>query len=427
MGKTSPFENALLQLKKAFGYTDFPGTFLKILSEPERTIELNFPLKLDSGEIEMVKGYRVQYNNLLGPYKGGLRYHKRVDLDEVKALAFWMMIKNALVDVPFGGGKGGLQINPKGLSKAELERVTRDFARRLAPNVGPLVDVPAPDVNTNSLIMDWFEDEYSKVVGKKSSAVVTGKSIGNGGSQGREKATGLGGFFVLEKIVKKLNLKKPLTVAIQGFGNVGSNIAEILYKKGYKIVALSDVKGGIYDPKKEGFNVELVKKCREEKGYLAGCFCVGSVCDLAKNKKGVISNEELLALNVDILIPAALEDVLTIMNASKVRAKVVLEMANGPTTKEADDILNKKGVVVVPDVLANSGGVTVSYFEWLQNINKEKWGIEKVNNKLKEKMEDAFDKVWDVHKKRKTNLRTGAFIVGLNNLYAKFKSFKYKP
>lgn len=433
MAKTTPFESALYQLKKAFKFLDVDDSFFDYLSIPERTIEVSIPLKLDSGDLTMVKGFRVQYNNLLGPYKGGLRYHERVDLDEVKALSFWMMIKNAVVDVPFGGGKGGIEIDPKTLSESEIERLTRAFARELSPNVGPLRDVPAPDVNTNSKIMDWFEDEYSKVVGKKSPAVVTGKSIKNGGSEGREKATGMGGYFVLEKLIKELGLKKPLTVAIQGFGNVGSNIAEILYQDGgyerssspgYNIVALSDVKGGIYDPDHNGFNINLVKKCREEKGYLAGCFCVGSVCDLAKNREGVISNEKLLELDVDILIPAALEGVLTVYNAPKVKAKIILEMANGPTTPEADEVFHKKGIVVVPDVLANSGGVTVSYFEWLQNMNNENWNLEKVNEKLKNKMEKAFNSVWELHKDKKTNLRNGAFIVGINRVLEKFKSLK---
>lgn len=423
MARITPFESALYQLKKAFKFTDFDDSFFDLLSTPQRTIQVSIPLKLDSEELTIVKGYRVQYNNFLGPFKGGLRYHEKVDLDEIKALAFWMMIKNALVDVPFGGGKGGIEIDPKTLSKEELERLTRAFARELAPNVGPLRDVPAPDVNTNFKIMDWFEDEYSKVVEKKSPGVVTGKSIKNGGSEGREKATGLGGYFVLERLVKELGLSKPLTVAVQGFGNVGSNIAEVLYNDGgYNIVALSDVKGGIYDPDHNGFNIDLVKKCRKEKGYLAGCFCIGSVCDLAKNREGVISNEKLLELDVDILIPAALEGVLTVYNAPKIKAKVILEMANGPTTPEADEVFNRKNVVVVPDVLANSGGVTVSYFEWLQNMRGEIWDLEKVNEKLNYKMERAFDQVWQLHKNKKTSFRNAAFITGLNRLHEKYKS-----
>lgn len=416
------FKKALIPLKKAAKLINLDESSVRILSSPQRVIELDIPFKRDLGQLDLIKGYRVQYNNWLGPYKGGLRYHPKVDMDEVKSLSFWMMIKNALIGVPFGGGKGGLQIDPKNLSEKELERLTRELAKALAPNVGPKMDVPAPDVNTNAKIMDWFENEYSKVTGDKSQAVVTGKSVGNGGSLGREEATGLGGFFVLEQLVKKLDLKKPLTVAVQGFGNVGSNIAKILYLNGYNVVGVSDVKGGIYDIKNNGFNIDLVKECRLEKGVLAGCYCIGSVCDLAKKyDEGVINNQELLELPVDILIPAAMENVITLDNAAKVKAKIVYEMANGPTTPEADEILNKRGVMVVPDVLTNSGGVTVSYFEWYQNMHNEKWDLEKVNNKLKEKMEKAFDRIWKIHKDKKVTLRTAAYVLALERLTSKSK------
>ena len=419
------FDSALVQLKKVADSIDLPEGLLERLQNPDRTIQLNFPLKRDDGFLEIMNGYRVQYNNFLGPYKGGLRFHPKVDMDEVKALGLWMMIKNALIDVPFGGGKGGIEVDPKDLSVGELEQLTRNFTKALAPNIGPQVDVPAPDVNTNSKIMDWIEDEYAKYVKSQSpnvkdsglKAVVTGKSIENGGSLGREQATGLGGFFVLEKLIEKLGLKKPVTVAIQGFGNVGSNLAQILYKNGYTVIALSDIKGGIYENNEEGFNVPLVKECRLEKGYLAGCYCIGSVCDLAKKYEGgIISNNELLELQVDVLVPAAMENVITKKNAKKIKAKIVFEMANGPTTSEADEILNKKGTIVVPDVLANSGGVTVSYFEWLQNLNNEKWSLEKVNNKLKDKMEKAFEEIWKIHKFKKVNLRTAAYIVAIERL-----------
>lgn len=405
------FSSALKQLTLAAKAIKLDEAILKVLSSPERTIEVNFPIKRTSGKINLIKGYRVQYNNWLGPYKGGLRFHEQVDMNEVKGLAFLMMIKNALVNVPFGGGKGGLQIDPKHLDEKELEEVTRQFTRELKINIGPQIDVPAPDVNTNSKIMDWIADEFGD------QAVVTGKSLENGGSAGREAATGLGGFFVLEQLVNKLGLKKPLTVAIQGFGNVGSNLARILDANGYKIVALSDARGAIYNSTHDGFNIDLVKKCKEESGFLAGCYCVGSVCDLAKKfDNGVISNEELLELPVDILIPAALENVITEINAGKIKAKIIFEMANGPINAKADERLNKKGTLIVPDVLANSGGVTVSYFEWFQNINKEKWSEEKVNQKLKEMMTEAFEEVWKVYKNKKISVRTSAFIVALNRL-----------
>ena len=414
------FKQALTPLKVAARKVNLDKNLFNILANPERVIELNIPLKRDLGKLDLIKGYRVQYNNWLGPYKGGLRFHQKVDMDEVKALSFWMTIKNALIDIPFGGGKGGLQIDPKNLSEKELERLTREFAKALTPNIGPNMDVPAPDVNTNAKIMDWFEDEFSKVTGDKSQAVVTGKSINNGGSLGREEATGLGGVIVLEQLIKKLGLKKPLTVAIQGFGNVGSNTASILFDHGFKIVAVSDVKGGIYDVKENGFNIDLVRACRVEKGFLAGCYCVGSVCDLArKYDEGVISNGELLELDVDILIPAAMENVITKDNASKIKAKIVFEMANGPTTSEADEILNEKGILVVPDVLNNAGGVVVSYFEWYQNMHEERWSLEKVNEKLKEKMEKAFEEVWKIHKDKKVTLRTAAYILALKRLSKK--------
>lgn len=424
------FEGALSQLNLASKYIKLPDGLLERLQLPDRTIQLNLPLQKDDGKIDLVKGYRVQYNNSLGPYKGGLRFHPALDMAEVSALAFWMMIKNAIVNVPFGGGKGGVEIDPKNLSEKELENLSRSFTRMLAPNIGPEVDVPAPDVNTNSKIMDWIADEYSKVTGTDSKAVVTGKSVGNGGSLGREQATGMGGFFVLEQLVKKLGFKKPLTVAIQGFGNVGSNFAEILYKNGYeqssnpsgyRIVAVSDQKGGIFDSKGRGFNIDLVKKCREEKGFLAGCYCIGSVCDLARKYEGTIPNDELLELDVDILIPAAIENVITKKNAKDIKAKVVFEMANGPTSADADKILNKKGILVVPDVLANCGGVTVSYFEWYQNMHGEKWSLEKVNSGLKEKMETAFEEVWKISKEKKVSLRTAAYILALKRLSNKAK------
>lgn len=409
------FDSALAQIKKASKFLKIPTEFLEILSKPQRQIEVNIPLKLDNGRTQIVRGYRVQYNNWLGPYKGGLRYHPDVDLDEVKALSFWMMIKNAVVDVPFGGGKGGLEIDPKALSKNELERLTRTFARALAPNVGSKVDVPAPDVNTNSVIMDWIASELGK-------ATVTGKSLENGGSEGREEATGLGGFFVLEEFVKKTGLKKPLTVAIQGFGNVGSYLAVLLYNAGYKIIAVSDSKGGIWDRTGWGFNIDLVKSCKLERGMISDCYCIGTVCDLAeKQKDGLISNEAILELPVDILIPAALENVITSKNAPKIKAKVILEMANGPTNYEADEILRRRKVVIIPDVLANSGGVTVSYFEWLQNIKKQRWTLKKVENRLKMKITKAYGEVWKIHKTKKVTLREAAYILALQRLISRTK------
>ena len=406
------FESAIFLMEKVSKIVKIPQEVLLQLREPTRTIKISFPLKLDSGKIIRISGFRVQYNNWQGPYKGGLRFHPQVNMDEVKALAFWMTIKNAVIDVPFGGGKGGIQIDPKKLSAKELERLTRQFTRELVYNIGPNIDVPAPDVNTNAQIMDWIADEYSRAVGKKTLAVVTGKSVKNGGSLGREEATGKGGFFVIEALIEKLKLKKPLTVAIQGFGNVGLHLAELLKNGGYQVVAVSDSKGGIYQ--KDGLDVGKVIAHKK-----AG----KSIPEYNGNK---VSNEDLLELSVDILIPAALENVVTNKNASKIKAKIILEMANGPVDSQADEILNKKRVIIGPDVLANRGGGTVSYFEWVQNIKKQKWNLKKVDKLLKNKMVKAFLEVWQISQDeqsstsyKRVDLRTASYILALTRLTKK--------
>lgn len=418
MIKTNVYEGALTQLQLAGKIGKIDAHILEILSIPERQLEITFPIRMDNGKIKILKGFRIQHNNWLGPYKGGIRFHHQVDLNEVKALAFWMTIKNAVVDVPFGGGKGGVEVNPKELSVIELESLTRAFTKKIAHIIGPEIDVPAPDVNTNGQIMEWMADEYGKHRGEDHRAVVTGKPLHCGGSEGREEATGLGGFYVLEELVEKLKLKKPLKVAIQGFGNVGSHIAILLQQNGYEIVALSDSKGGIY--KQNGaFDAGSVKECKKTNKSISSCYCVDKICGLSRDSKGDITNEKLLELPVDILIPAAMEGVINKKNAPKIKAKIILEMANGPVTSEADQILKKRKIIVVPDVLANSGGVTVSYFEWYQNMKNEKWDLEKVRTKLKDKMVKAFDAVWEIHKNKKTDLRTSAYILALQRLSAK--------
>lgn len=425
MSNTNLWHRAQQQLKKSSALLPFDPLFLAHLEEPERIIELSLPFQRDNKKIEIIKGYRVQHNNARGPYKGGLRYHQHVSMDEVKALAFFMTIKNAIVDVPFGGGKGGLTIDPKSLSVEELERLTRLFTKRLSPSIGPHIDVPAPDVNTNAKIMAWIVDEYKNIVtsnkrqATSNLAVVTGKPLDKGGSAGRTEATGLGGAYVLLEIMKKLGKNpKKMTVAVQGFGNVGRFIARFLQEEGFTVVALSDSKGGLYIP--TGIpDTEAVQQCKELKGFLAGCYCVGSVCDLTnKDKLGGqdISNEELLTLPVDVLIPSALENVITKENAPKIKAKYILEMANGPTTFEADEILEQNGATVIPDVLANAGGVAVSYFEWYQNVHNETWTKTKVFKELKKYMTRATDAVWDMHKKHKVTLRDAAYLVALTRL-----------
>jgi glutamate dehydrogenase/leucine dehydrogenase len=395
----------------------------KILEKPQREIKVYLTLERDDGEIEIFEGYRIQHNNFLGPYKGGIRYFPEVNEDEIKTLAFLMTIKCSLVNLPLGGAKGGIKVDPKNLSEKELENLSREYVRKIYDFIGPDKDIPAPDVNTNAKIMDWMTDEYLKISNSKDiklKATFTGKSIQNDGSEGREEATGKGGEIILERFIEKIGFKKPLTVAIQGFGNVGYNLAKFLYKKGYKLVALSDSKGGIYS--EEGFNPELVMECKKEKGMISGCYCVGSVCDSSLGRD--ISNEELLELDVDILVPAALENVITEKNADRVKAKIILEMANNPLTEEADEILNRKGVIVIPDILANSGGVTVSYFEMLQNLNNEKWSKEKVFEELEKYLSKAFDEVWQIKEKLNVDLRKASYIVALRRIYEKYINLK---
>ncbi len=348
--------------------------------------------------------FRVQYNNARGPYKGGIRFHPNVTLDEVKALSFWMSLKTAIADIPFGGGKGGVAIDPKDLSKKDLEETSRKYVRAFYKYLGPSSDIAAPDVYTNAQTMAWMLDEYEKIVGHSAPAMITGKPLELGGSQLREVATALGGIFILEEAVKKINLTKK-RVAIQGFGNVGGFAAKLLYDMGYTIVALSDSSGGIFSEKGiDPYEAQIIK---EEKGQIGL---------LGKIKK--ISNEELLELPVDILIPAALENQITKKNASKIKAKIVLELANGPTSSDADEVLHNQDVLVIPDVLANSGGVTVSYFEWVQNNEGYYWNEELVRKRLKAKMVLAFNRVWARYEKGSYDMRTAAYLLAIESIIA---------
>ena len=349
---------------------------IDFIIQPDRIIEVKVPVKMDNGVIKTFVGFRSQHNNVLGPYKGGIRFHQNVSREEVIALSTLMTLKCAANNLPFGGSKGGVIVNPKELNETELENLSRSYAKAIAPFIGEDVDVPAPDVNTDGKIMMWMLDEYEKTIDKKSPATFTGKPVEFGGSLGRTEATGRGGVIVMENLLRKLN-KNYQTIAVQGFGNVGYYFAQIAYEEGYKIVALSDSKGGIYNEK--GLNPEEVMKIKEE---------TGSVINYKDGK--VTSNEELLELPVDILVPAALENVITKDNASKIQAKVIIEMANGPITEEAYPILESKGIISAPDILANGGGVTVSYFEWLQNKHNEHWTEEEVNQKLEEQQTIAF-------------------------------------
>jgi glutamate dehydrogenase (NADP+) len=437
MSHINPFTNAMQQFVQAVAVLSQSGRKvskkeIKLFKEkielmrfPKRIINVSVPVRMDDGSLKIFEGYRVQYDNTRGPYKGGIRFHPAVNLDEVKALSFWMTMKCAVANLPLGGGKGGVIVNPKELSESELEQLSRGYASAIANVIGPDIDVPAPDVNTNGKIMGWMVDEFIKVKSQKSKvrisktereklkATFTGKLIADGGSEGREEATGLGGLYVLQAVIKRMQSpKKQLTAAIQGFGNVGYNAARFLFDSGIKVIAVSDSKGGIYVP--DGINPEMTLACKKKNGMLSGCYCSGSVCDVSKGKP--ISNEELLLLDVDILVPAALENVINKDNAGKIKARIILEMANGPTTAEADIALHDKGIIVVPDILANSGGVTVSAFEWEQNLRGLHWTKKEVNRRLFDKMNEATENVWNASRSFKTDLRTGAFIVAILRL-----------
>lgn len=409
MENINPSKNALQQLENAAIILGLKKEDYLALEQPDRIVEVSLPVVMDTGKLRIFQGYRVQHNNSRGLYKGGLRYHPQVNLDEVKALAFWMTFKCAVADIPFGGAKGGITVDHKELSLSELERLTRVFAAYISEVVGDEKDVPAPDVYTNAQVMAWFMDEYSKIHGHYSPGVVTGKPIAVGGSLGRDIATARGGTFILNELLKKVNRKaSEVTVAVQGFGNVGQSMAQILAQEKYTVVAVSDSHGGIYNPK--GLDIQKLVAFKEREG---------SVVKFPGAKK--ISNEELLELNVDILVPAAFENQITASNAKKIQADIIFELANGPITLEADKILTKSKVTIVPDILANSGGVTVSYFEWTQNISGNYWDLEEVETKLKKRMTRAFNEVWHQADRYNTTLRNAAYIVALKRLVEAIK------
>jgi glutamate dehydrogenase (NAD(P)+) len=399
----NPFQNALAQLDRANKVKQFSAEFLSRLHQPDREINIAIPVKMDDGSLKIFEGYRVQYNNARGPYKGGIRYHPDTEINEVKALAFWMTLKCAVANIPMGGGKGGITVDPKQLSKSELEKLSRGWARMMARDIGPQIDVPAPDVNTTPEIMAWMVDEYAKITGDKTNATFTGKPIAVGGSEGRGPATGLGGFYVFDVMRVKLGLPDSCNIVIQGFGNVGGNAAEILAKNGHKIIALSDSKGAIL--KEDGIDIKALNEFKKKNGKIEGF--PGSK---------TITNEQLLTLPCDVLIPAALENQITEKNAYNIKAKLIMELANGPTTPEADDILFSRGIPVIPDILANAGGVTVSTFEWEQNLKGEHWKEDEVFAKLKTIMVRETLEIFDRAKELKTDLRRTAFIIALERI-----------
>ncbi len=398
-------DNTLKYFREASRVMDLGDRIEKFLTTPRREVAVEVTVEMDDGRLETLIGYRVQHNNARGPMKGGLRYHHEVDLDEVRALASLMTWKTAVVDLPFGGGKGGINCRADLLSEREQERITRKFVDGIHDVIGPHKDVPAPDMGTGPQTMAWVMDQYSKYHGF-SPAVVTGKPVDLHGSLGRDAATGRGVVFATEELLKSFGKGKGVadcTFAVQGFGNVGSWAARIFHEKGGKLVALTDVKGGIRNGK--GLDVPDVVAWAKRTGSVAG-YPEAEPC----------SNEELLATRCDVLVPAALSDVITKRNAKDIRAKFIVEGANGPTSFEADEILHERGIVVVPDIYANAGGVTVSYFEWVQNLQVDTWSEEVVNQRLHGKMVQAFGKIRTIAESRKVPLRTAAFVLAIGRV-----------
>ena len=400
----NPFRIAQIQFDMAAEYLKLDPGLRQILRTPKRVMEVSVPVKMDNGQTKVFTGFRVQHNVSRGPAKGGLRYHPNVTLDEVKALAAWMTWKTATVNLPYGGAKGGIICDPKRMSKGELERMTRRYAAEIQPIIGPEVDIPAPDVYTDAQTMAWIMDTYAMTVGHAAPGVVTGKPVSIGGSEGRTDATGRGVLYVVEEAckVKKINLRGA-TVAIQGFGNVGSAVARLFAEKKAKIVAISDSRGGVHNPR--GIDPLRALRYKERSGTVVGMPGASR-----------ISNDELLALKCDILVPAALENVITLHNAEQIKAKIVAEAGNGPTTPHADEILSRKGVFVVPDILANAGGVTVSYFEWAQDLQGFFWQVQEVNSKLEFVMRRAFNDVHETMRKFHVYPRAAAYILAVGRV-----------
>lgn len=400
-------DNSLLEfqetLLEAINKLNLPNQVFNFLKQPMRTLEFSIPLQMDNGETKVFQGYRAQHNDALGPTKGGIRFHPDVTPEEVKALAGWMSLKCSITDLPYGGAKGGVICDPRLLSMAELERLSRGYVRAVSQIVGPTKDIPAPDMYTNSQIMAWMLDEYDQIREFDSPGFITGKPLVLGGSNGRETATSKGVFYALELIseLQKIEIKN-MRVIIQGFGNVGSYLAFYLHEAGAKVIGISDVLGGIYDP--NGLDIPYLLDNRDSFGVVSNLF------------NSSISNQELLEKECDVLIPAAISGVINKQNAYKLNCKFVVEAANGPTTKDALEILDERDILVVPDILANSGGVIVSYFEWCQNLQGYYWSEDLVDERLKEKMTDSFLKVYETSKKYNVNMKIAAYMEGIRKI-----------
>lgn len=415
---TTFFENTQKLVEDAANIAGIAGDVLIKLQRPDKIFE--FEISVGNKKFP---AWRVQHNNTLGPYKGGIRFHPESNLDEVKALASLMTWKTSLMGLPFGGAKGAVRVDPKNLSAAELEELSRGYVRVLWKEIGPDKDIPAPDVGTNPQVIDWMTDEYSQLVGKWTPSAFTGKSLKNSGSRGREVATGFGGYTILREFLKKFGNGKlsignsQPEVAVQGFGNVGANISQILFKNGFKIVAISDSKGALYE--EGGIDINKVLDIKEKTGIIARAYCYA----LTPHSKSCrhFTNEELLELPVDVLIPAALENVITVENANKIKAKVILEMANGPTTPEAEKILIGRGVEILPDILANGGGVVGSYFEWIQNRQNEEWSANEVLKKIDEKLTEAFWATAEIKEKYRNSWRMASYIRAISRVAKQLK------
>lgn len=429
MARANPYEDARTEIRNAAERMNLDPWVTQCLLRPQREICVSFPVEMDDGSVRVFQGYRVQHNNARGPYKGGIRYHWDVNLDEVRALATWMSIKCSTVDIPLGGAKAGIICDPRAhgdvpaMSEAELERMTRAFVRMIAPNIGPDRDIPAPDVYTDPQIMGWVVDEYAKATEKPVTevlGVVTGKALDNGGSQGRDEATARGGQFVLRQVVEEghasLGSLGGASVVVQGYGNAGAHFARLVHEQdGCQVIAISDSKGGVYSER--GLDPEDVLDYKQTRGSVVG---------YSANGVSPISNEDLLELDCDVLAPSALEDVITGENADRIKGKVIVELANGPLTPGSDEILVKKGILILPDILANAGGVTVSYYEWLQNCEGESWSGETVDRMLEQVMRTSTSTVFETAKNHGVNSRIGAYILaigriaeGMNHKYLK--------
>jgi len=407
------FSDAIQRLDHALEYADVDPEVVARLKHPKAILQVSIPVRMDDGALRIFEGLRVHHDDTRGPTKGGVRYHPNVSLDEVKALAFWMTCKCAAVGIPYGGAKGGVIVDPKELSRLELERLSRGFIREMADFIGPDTDIPAPDVYTNEMIMGWMQNEYSTIHRCHTPDVITGKPLALGGSLGRDDATGRGAFICIQELEALRGWTPEKTrVAVQGFGNAGQSVALRLHEAGYRVVAVSDSRGAIYSP--DGFDVPSLASFKQESRHLKAVYCHGCLCEMVEAES--LTNEELLELDVDILIPAALENQITEANAERIQARVVVEVANGPTTSVADAILADRGVLVVPDILANAGGVTVSYFELTQNRQGYYWTLDEVHERLRSIMSREFQAITERMDAHGTTMRTAAYAHALDRI-----------